>query len=195
MEKPLAIDLCCGSGGWARGLIAEGWEVIGFDVVPQPLYPGRLVIQDVRTIDGHRMCRAGLIVASPPCEEFSRHDQPWTRAKNPPLPDLSIVEACKRIAAEAGVSMILENVRGAQKWLGRSSFRLQGTHLWGRMPALMPDLEPPRQKQSRSSTARLQRARVPFELAAYIGRTFLPPGIANSEPGNPVNGGLSPYPF
>ena len=172
--KPLAIDLCCGSGGWAAGLIAEGWEVIGFDIVRQPLYPGRQVIQDVRTIDGHRLYRAGLIVASPPCEEFSRHDQPWTRARNPPPPDLSIVQACWRIAIEATCPMILENVRGAQKFIGRSSFRLQGTHLWGKMPALMPDFEPPPQKQTKSSTARLQRARVPFELASYIARVFKP---------------------
>jgi C-5 cytosine-specific DNA methylase len=172
--KPLAIDLCCGSGGWAAGLLAEGWNVIGFDIVQQRLYPGQQVIQDVRTIDGTRLYRAGLIVASPPCEEFSRHDQPWTRAKNPPPPDLSIVEACRRIAVQAGVSMILENVRGAQKFIGRSNFRLQGTHLWGKMPALMPDFEPPRQKQTQSSTARLERARIPYELACYIARVFKP---------------------
>ena len=26
--KPLALDICCGKGGWAKGLIAEGWRVI-----------------------------------------------------------------------------------------------------------------------------------------------------------------------
>jgi hypothetical protein len=27
---PLAIDLFCGLGGWAEGLLAEGYDVIGF---------------------------------------------------------------------------------------------------------------------------------------------------------------------
>jgi hypothetical protein len=30
--KPLAIDLFCGLGGWTDGLLAEGWDVIGFDI-------------------------------------------------------------------------------------------------------------------------------------------------------------------
>jgi len=34
--KPLAIDLFCGLGGWAEGLLAEGWDVIGFDIGDHP---------------------------------------------------------------------------------------------------------------------------------------------------------------
>lgn len=29
---PLAIDLYCGLGGWAEGFLAEGYDVIGFDI-------------------------------------------------------------------------------------------------------------------------------------------------------------------
>ena len=32
MIAPLAIDLFCGLGGWADGLLAEGFDVIGFDI-------------------------------------------------------------------------------------------------------------------------------------------------------------------
>lgn len=28
--RPLAIDLYAGLGGWTEGLLAEGWDVIGF---------------------------------------------------------------------------------------------------------------------------------------------------------------------
>jgi site-specific DNA-cytosine methylase len=29
---PLCIDLFCGLGGWTEGFLAEGWDVIGFDI-------------------------------------------------------------------------------------------------------------------------------------------------------------------
>ena len=32
MRKPLCIDGFCGLGGWAEGFLAEGWDVIGFDI-------------------------------------------------------------------------------------------------------------------------------------------------------------------
>ena len=32
MKKPLAIDLFAGLGGWAEGLLAEDWDVYGFDI-------------------------------------------------------------------------------------------------------------------------------------------------------------------
>jgi len=32
VTRPLAIDLCCGLGGWTEGLLAEGYRVIGYDI-------------------------------------------------------------------------------------------------------------------------------------------------------------------
>lgn len=71
MKKPLAIDLFCGLGGWTEGLLAEGWEVIGFDIEAheygEAKYPATLVLQDVLTLHGSQFKDAALIVASPPC--------------------------------------------------------------------------------------------------------------------------------
>lgn len=147
--RPLAIDLCCGKGGWTRGLIDAGFRVVGFDIVLFREYPGELVVQDVKTLDGRQFRHAELIVCSPPCQEFSRHDMPWTRRRCPPPPDLSIVEACVRIGLDASsakgkpIPFVLENVRGSRKWL----IPLLGTPrrcgsfwLYGDVPVLLPKI-------------------------------------------------------
>ena len=36
------------------------------------------------------------------------------------------------------IPLVVENVRGAQKWVGRSRWNFGSFHLWGDVPALMP---------------------------------------------------------
>src|SRR5271170_6627224 len=146
--KPLAIDLFCGLGGWTEGLLEEGYYVVGFDnhqhVYGEHRYPAQLVIQDVLTLHGRQFKDAALIVASPPCQAYSYRAMPWKRAKALPPPDNSLFEACFRIQREASaaagrhIPMVVENVRGAQKWVGRSRWNYGSFHLWGDVPALMP---------------------------------------------------------
>lgn len=148
MMQPLAIDLFCGLGGWAHGLIAEGWYVVGFDIERHEYdgdkYPGQLVLQDVLTLHGSQFKDAELIVASPPCQAYSYRAMPWKRARELPPPSNELFDACFRIQREAceaagrHIPMIVENVRGAQKWVGRSRWNFGSYHLWGDVPALMP---------------------------------------------------------
>ena len=44
-------------------------------------YSGRLLLYDVTTLHGSWFKDADLIVASPPCQEYSYMAMPWTRAK------------------------------------------------------------------------------------------------------------------
>lgn len=146
--SPLAIDLYCGLGGWTEGLLAEGYDVIGFDnvhhVYGDMRYPAQLVLQDVLTLHGRQFREATLIVASPPCQAYSYRAMPWKRAKALPPPSNELFEACFRIQGEASqaagrhIPLVVENVRGAQKWVGRSRWNFGSFHLWGDVPALMP---------------------------------------------------------
>ena len=146
--NPLAIDLFCGLGGWTEGLLAEGYDVIGFDIERHDYgtggYPAQLVLQDVLTLHGRQFKDASLIVASPPCQAYSYRAMPWKRAKALPPPSNSLFEACFRIQREAieaaghHIPLVVENVRGAQKWVGRARWNFGSFYLWGDVPALMP---------------------------------------------------------
>jgi hypothetical protein len=61
------------------------------------------------------------------------------------LADLNaLFDACFRIQREAceaagrHIPMVVENVRGAQPWVGRARWSFGSFYLWGDVPALMP---------------------------------------------------------
>lgn len=166
-HQPLAVDLFCGLGGWTDGLLSEGWKVIGFDIEQHVYgnhrYPAQLVVQDVLTLHGAQFKGADLIVASPPCTEYSYMAMPWTRAKqirrallghddfpqgykgSRTIEELTrLFDACFHIQQEAcdaagrHIPMVVENVRGAQEWVGRAAWNYGSFYLWGNVPALMP---------------------------------------------------------
>lgn len=158
--RPLAIDLFCGLGGWTDGLLAEGYDVVGFDIERHQYgdaqYPAQLVLQDALTIHGKQFREAALIVASSPCQKYSYMAMPWTKAKDlakwyrdPAHPERLVelnllfeqplrIQREAREAAGRFIPMVQENVRGAIPWVGRSRWNYGSFHLWGDVPALMP---------------------------------------------------------
>ncbi len=156
--KPLAIDLFCGLGGWTEGLLAEGYGVVGFDieehVYDEHRYPGELVLWDVTRLHGSWFKDASLIVASPPCQEYSYMAMPWSLAKTKAaairadttgvkMAHLTMLfNECFRIQREAceaagrHIPIVVENVRGAQPWVGKAAGKYGSFYLWGDVPTL-----------------------------------------------------------
>ena len=146
---PIVYDLYCGLGGWTEGFLSEGYRCIGFDIEAHDYgtggYPGELRIRDIRSIHGSELKDATCIVGSSPCQEFSYRAMPWKRAKALPPPYLGIelFNAQFRIQLEASeaaghyIPMVVENVRGAQKWVGQARYHYGSFYLWGDVPALM----------------------------------------------------------
>lgn len=218
MNRPLVIELFCGRFGWSRGFVAEGFRAVGFDIVHES-YHGpvpehcELVLQDVLTLHGSQFRDAAAIVASPPCQAYSYMAMPWTLAKQKAAAiradetgamrrDLTaLFDACFRIQREACeaagryIPMVVENVRGAQPWVGRAAWNYGSFYLWGDVPALMLTGRPPKKQEGdpswfydnyegsarRFSSHSKERkewsakiAEIPFDLASHIARCFLP---------------------
>lgn len=160
MPSPLCVDLYCGLGGWSEGFLAEGYECVGYDIEAHDYgsggYPGTLILRDVRSIHGSEFKDAGVIVGSSPCQKYSYMAMPWKKAKalvrhysdkeHPErLAELNeLFDAQFRIQREASeaagryIPLIVENVRGAQKWVGRARGKYGSFYLWGDVPALLP---------------------------------------------------------
>ena len=116
-----------------------------------------LVLQDVLTLDGSQFKGADCIVASPPCQEYSYMAMPWSRAKQiaaairgGPIefPEgytgsrtvaqlTALFDACFRIQREAceaagrHIPMVVENVKGAQPWVGPAKAHFGSFYFWG----------------------------------------------------------------
>lgn len=98
MAQPFMVELYAGLHGWGAPAAAEGWRVIGFDIVdmcreigePRPDGDIQLVLQNVLTLHGRQFKDADLIVGSSPCQEFSYRAMPWKLAKALGPPELGM---------------------------------------------------------------------------------------------------------
>jgi hypothetical protein len=110
-------------------------------------YPAQLVIQDVLTLHGSQFRDAAVIVASPPCQAYSYMAMPWSRAKamaadirqsTAKLLELNrLFWACLDIQEQASraagrhIPLVIENVKGAQPWVGPAKAHFGSFYLWG----------------------------------------------------------------
>ncbi len=106
--KGRLLDLFCGAGGAGMGYHKAGFEVVGVDIIPQPLYPFEFHQADALTypLDGF-----DAIHASPPCQGYSigALNSGSVKAKSPRL----IRQVRSRLQSQS-VPWVIENVKGAR---------------------------------------------------------------------------------
>lgn len=106
MKRPLIADLFCGAGGAAMGLHRAGFDVVGFDIEPQPRYPFAFVRQDALTVD---LSGFDAVWASPPCQWITLAAIQW-RANGRNYPEL--VEPTRILILRSAKPYVIEQPVG-----------------------------------------------------------------------------------
>jgi hypothetical protein len=163
------LDLFCGRWGWSRAFAARGWECVGVDLQYPPELPVRcefvkIDVLEIKQVGGillsGRDPSAGeslhyasmphadywlgqpfdFIVASPPCEEFSKYG---LRCFYPDMPypsvGIKLFNHTRELLWKSELPWVMENVRAAQDFVGKATHRCGPFYLWGTgVPPLMP---------------------------------------------------------
>lgn len=118
--RPRLLDLFCCEGGAGAGYALAGFEVVGVDIIDQPLYPfefHRADALDYLAAHGHEF---DVIHASPPCQAYSDLKSSWNASGDHP----ELIEPVRAALVALGKPYIIENVEGAPL---RNCFRLCGS--------------------------------------------------------------------
>lgn len=139
------LDLFCGRFGWGRAFAARGHEVVGIDLVEPPEIPNgcTFLCADIMQLTPEWIIaqKFDFICASSPCEQFSIHGMKHFHP-NPPYPEFGIklFNHTRLLCESSGVPYVMENVRSAQAFVGKSEHHFGPFHLWGNaVPVLLPN--------------------------------------------------------
>jgi DNA (cytosine-5)-methyltransferase 1 len=109
MNRPVIADLFCKAGGAAMGYYMAGFDVIGFDIEPQPNYPFKFYQWDCTNLNPSWLAKHfDAVHASPPCQHYSS-----LRNQNGHKSYPDLVAPTRTILERSGLPYIIENVVGA----------------------------------------------------------------------------------
>lgn len=108
MKAVRVLDLFCGAGLVADGLLAAGFDVCGVDLYPKRNYPGPFIQHDALTLDMRFVRSFDAIWASPPClrDTAMRHAK---HAKKHP----DLISPTRALLEASGLPYVIENVETA----------------------------------------------------------------------------------
>jgi len=158
----VALDLYAGTGGATAAFRDRGWRVVGVDL-------DRRHRPDV-VADAAELPLAGAVDflwASPPCTEFSDANP---RVRPPDRrPSLELVvaalEAVRRLRPRF---WIVENVRGAIRFLGIPVQKIGPWCLWGYFPPIRVRWSMQTYRKWAAGRSAVARARVPYDVSAAV---------------------------
>lgn len=112
--KRRILDLFCGAGLVAEGLMAAGWEPTGVDIDAQPNYPAGFIQADALSLDLRFVRSFDAIWASPPClretdlAASARREQRAHGCVETWHPDL--ITPARAMLRGSGLPYVIENV-------------------------------------------------------------------------------------
>jgi DNA (cytosine-5)-methyltransferase 1 len=109
-KRPRILDLYCGAGGVARGLMQAGFSVVGVDILPQPRYPGDEFIQAdaLKYLATADLSGFSFVWSSPPCQAYSAVSRAPGKHR-----DADLVAPTREALKRTGLPYVIENVVGA----------------------------------------------------------------------------------
>lgn len=167
------LDIFSGLEGWSKPWREREHKVVTVDINPD-FKP--TITADIETLSIETLRDLGpfdVIMASPPCTEFSKANMPksWKSIQRFGCnPDTKLLKRTVQIIQELNPRFwVIENVRGAIPYfigiLGKPVKKVGSRYLWGKLP--MFDAEPKygKWKLPRTSDRAAKRAIIPYSLA------------------------------
>lgn len=158
------LDLFSGLGGFSAAFKHREHEVVTIDI-DERFKPD--IVADILDIRDSDLPTFDVVLASPPCLEFSRESMPWKRTGK--MPSMELVNHTLRLIEGLNPSCwVLENVKGAVPYLGSPTKRVGSRYLWGDFPLFIGKPEYGKEKLAPSPNRAALRAKVPFSLSLAL---------------------------
>lgn len=169
------LDLFSGLGGWSKAFKDRGHKRITVDI-NEEFNPDICI--DIIELDVREMGTFDVILASPPCTEFSKASMPDSWNKNRTTnPDTALLKRTIEIIEKLKPTYwIIENVRGAKPYfyplLGKPVKKVGSRYLWGNFPIVDCKNKYGKEKLSPSKNRPALRSLIPYELSLAVCRAI-----------------------
>jgi hypothetical protein len=148
-----ALDLFAGKLGWSKAFVARGCTVVAVDLIVPAEIPEGVVFRQmdvlkinlimIRQWEEELGGKFNFACASSPCQEFAKTCKGGMACfyPNAPYPQqgIALFSHTRSLLESMGIPYVMENVRGAEQWIGDANKHAGPFYLWGTgVPPLIP---------------------------------------------------------